>query len=113
MTRTSQHLLKRCYHLLLPAFPPKTILKQGGSITPEAAGLLAELQQGQPAGVLHVCEEVQVVDASWDWEQQQWDIWLQVGAACGNVHVSLLVCACMHTVMRCGKHLQVPLCVTS
>lgn len=48
---------------------------QGGSVTPEAAAVLSELRG---RGVLEVQEHREVLDVAWDWEQQQWDVMLEV-----------------------------------
>lgn len=48
---------------------------QGGSVTPEAAAVLCELQG---RGVVEIQEHTEVIDVAWDWEQQQWDVMLEV-----------------------------------
>lgn len=54
---------------------------QGGSVTPEAAITLSELRR---AGLLEVCEQSEVMDAAWDWQEQRWDVWLQVRRGWGG-----------------------------
>ena len=49
--------------------------QQGGSITPEAAAVLGELQR---SSVLEVVQQAGVLDATWDWQQQHWNLWLEV-----------------------------------
>jgi hypothetical protein len=62
--------------LLLPPPPLLLLLSlQGGSMTPEAAVVLSDLRR---RGAIDVCEECEVLDATWDWTQQRWDVWVQV-----------------------------------
>lgn len=53
--------------------------QQGGSITPEAAGVLDDLDR---QGKLEVMTQADVVGAAWDWQQQRWDVWLEVSCYC-------------------------------
>jgi hypothetical protein len=50
-------------------------------VTPEAAAVLSDLRK---RGVLDVHEHSEVLDASWDWEQERWDVWLQVSMCCAG-----------------------------
>lgn len=44
-------------------------------MTPEAAVVLSDLRRH---GVVDICEQCEVLDATWDWSQQRWDVWMQV-----------------------------------
>lgn len=60
----------------MPVIPAGCLcVLQGGSVTPEAAAVLSELRG---RGVLEVQEHREVLDVAWDWEQQQWDVMLEV-----------------------------------
>lgn len=57
--------------------------------------MLGELRR---SGVLEVHENSEVLDATWDWEQGRWEVWLQVRRAC---HASGLAGAGTTVVTAC------------
>ena len=72
--------------------------------------MLSELRK---RGVLEVHEHSEVLDASWDWEHQRWDVWLQVGlmwhclrlTSCANALGSIMLLMSHRCAAICGRHI--------